>query len=174
VFGLPQGGIQDGPEVDDPAQEEEPEDTRQDELDDRHEQASLKQLPQAGNEEATERCYDVARRPLSRHVASASDDIKPQHPSCLLTLGHEPHLHVPVELHMLPGLPEIVHCTAWHSNSPEWCGWMPAALPDIKSFLSPCSGMIESQARYDMLSIAQEGLTPLRARGVSASAERAW
>jgi hypothetical protein len=78
VFGLPQGGIQDGPEVDDPAQEEEPEDARQDELDDRHEQASLKQLPQAGNEEATERCYDIASGPLSRHIASVREDIQPR------------------------------------------------------------------------------------------------
>lgn len=69
MLGLPQGGIEDGPEVDDPPQENEPEDAGQDELDDRHEEAPLKQLPQAGNEEATERSYDVACRSLPCHAA---------------------------------------------------------------------------------------------------------
>jgi hypothetical protein len=73
--------------MDDPAQEEEPEDTGQDELDDRHEQAPLKQLPQAGNEKATERCYDIARGSLSCHVASFNNNPRVQNPSwCLTTL----------------------------------------------------------------------------------------
>jgi len=53
LLGLPQGGIQDGPQMDDPAKEKEPENGRQDELDDGDEQTPLKQLPQSGNEEAT-------------------------------------------------------------------------------------------------------------------------
>jgi len=71
MLGLPQGGVEDGPEVDDPPQENDPKEAGQDELDDRHEQAPLKQLTQAGNEETTERRDDVARRPLSCHAASA-------------------------------------------------------------------------------------------------------
>ena len=85
MLGFPQGGIEDGPEVDDPAQEEEPEDTGQDELDNGHKQAPLKQLPQPGNEEATERRYDVARRSLSCHVASTSTNAGLQTPSCYST-----------------------------------------------------------------------------------------
>lgn len=70
VLWLPQRGIEDGPEVDDPSQENDPEEAGQDEVDDRHEEAPLKQLPQAGDEEATERSDDIARRSLSCHAAS--------------------------------------------------------------------------------------------------------
>jgi hypothetical protein len=77
MLGLPQGCVKDRPKVNDPAQEKKPKDSGQDELDNGHKQAPLKQLPQAGNEEATERCYDVARRSLSCHVASAGNDIEP-------------------------------------------------------------------------------------------------
>lgn len=45
MLGLPQGGVEDGPKVNDPTQEEEPEDPGQDELDNGHKQAPLKQLP---------------------------------------------------------------------------------------------------------------------------------
>ena len=58
--------------MDDPAQEKEPENARQDELDDGDEQTPLKQLPQSGNENATQRRDDVSRRSLSCQVASAA------------------------------------------------------------------------------------------------------
>jgi hypothetical protein len=47
--------------VDRPAEEKEPENSRENELDDRGKEAALKQLTQAGNEEATNRGEDVSR-----------------------------------------------------------------------------------------------------------------
>ena len=43
--------IQDRPEMDDPAEQEKPENRRQTKLQDRHEQPALKQLPQTRNKE---------------------------------------------------------------------------------------------------------------------------
>jgi hypothetical protein len=71
--------------MNDPTQEEKPEDSGQDELDDGHKQAPLKQLPQAGDEEATERCYDVARRSLSCHSPSLYGDRPSNHCSLACT-----------------------------------------------------------------------------------------
>jgi hypothetical protein len=47
--------------MDDPPEQDKPEDCRQTKLDDRHHQSALKQLPQAGDEETSERCENVAR-----------------------------------------------------------------------------------------------------------------
>jgi hypothetical protein len=58
---LKKSGIEDGPEMDDPPEQDKPEDCRQAKLDDRHQQSALKQLPQAGDEETAECGENVAR-----------------------------------------------------------------------------------------------------------------
>ena len=47
--------------MDDPPEQDKPEDCRQTKLDDRHPQSALKQLPQAGDEETAECGENVAR-----------------------------------------------------------------------------------------------------------------
>ena len=47
--------------MDDPPEQDKPEDCRQTKLDDRHQQSALKQLPQAGDEETAECGENVAR-----------------------------------------------------------------------------------------------------------------
>jgi len=58
---LKKRGVEDRPEVDDPPEQDKPEDCRQTKLDDRHHQSALKQLPQAGDEETAECGENVAR-----------------------------------------------------------------------------------------------------------------
>ena len=58
---LEKSGVEDRPEVDDPPEQDKPEDCRQTKLDDRHPQSALKQLPQAGDEETAECGENVAR-----------------------------------------------------------------------------------------------------------------
>ena len=53
--------VEDRPEMDDPPEQDKPEDCRQTKLDDRHQQSALKQLPQAGDEETAECGENVAR-----------------------------------------------------------------------------------------------------------------
>ena len=53
--------IEDRPEMDDPPEQDKPEDCRQAKLDDRHQQSALKQLPQSGDEETAECGENVAR-----------------------------------------------------------------------------------------------------------------
>ena len=53
--------------MNDPSEQEKPEDCRQTELHDRHEQSALQQLPQARNKETAKRGKNVARRTLTRH-----------------------------------------------------------------------------------------------------------
>ena len=66
--GLEEGGVENGPEVNDPPQQNKPEDRRQTKLDDRHQQPALKQLPQAGNKEAAESGKNIASRTLACHA----------------------------------------------------------------------------------------------------------
>jgi len=47
--------------MDDPSEQDKPEDCRKTELDDRHQQSALKQLPQAGDEETAECGENVPR-----------------------------------------------------------------------------------------------------------------
>ena len=54
------GRVQDGPEVDQPAEEHEPERYRQNKLQDRHSQAALDELSQAGHEDAADRREHVS------------------------------------------------------------------------------------------------------------------
>jgi len=58
---LEESGVEYGPEMDDPPEQDKPEDCRQTKLDDRHQQSALKQLSQAGDEETTECGENVAR-----------------------------------------------------------------------------------------------------------------
>lgn len=58
---LEKRSVEDGPEMDNPSQQDEPEDCSQAKLDDGHQQPALKQLAQARDEETTERCKNVAR-----------------------------------------------------------------------------------------------------------------
>src|SRR5206468_12235531 len=53
--------VEDRPEMDDPPEQDKPEDCRQTKLDDRHQQSSLEQLPQAGDEETAECGENVTR-----------------------------------------------------------------------------------------------------------------
>jgi hypothetical protein len=66
--GLEEGGVENGPEVNDPPQQNKPEDRRQTKLDDRHQQPPLKQLPQAGNKKAAESGKNIASRTLACHA----------------------------------------------------------------------------------------------------------
>ena len=66
---LKKGGIENGPEMDDPPQQYEPEDRGQTKLDDRHEQSALEQLPQPWNKETAERGKNIARGTLSSHAS---------------------------------------------------------------------------------------------------------
>lgn len=52
--------IQDGPEMDDPSQQENPKNRGQTKLDNRHQQPALEQLPEAGNKETAERGENIA------------------------------------------------------------------------------------------------------------------
>ena len=56
--------------MNEPSQQEEPEDGRQAELYDRHEQPTLHQLTEARYEETTDRRDHIARRTLSHRVNS--------------------------------------------------------------------------------------------------------
>jgi len=62
---LPESGIKAGPEMDDPSQQEDPEDSGENEEENGGEQASLKQLSQTGNKEASQGGDDIAGRTLS-------------------------------------------------------------------------------------------------------------
>ena len=55
--------------MDDPSEQDKPEDGSQAKLDNRHEQPALKQLPQAGNKETTQRGKNVTRRALASHAS---------------------------------------------------------------------------------------------------------
>ena len=52
--------VEDGPEMDDPSQQEKPKNRRQTKLDNRHQQPALEQLPEAGNKETAERRENIA------------------------------------------------------------------------------------------------------------------
>ena len=52
--------VEDGPEMDDPPQQEKPKNGRQAKLDNRHHQPALEQLPEAGNKETAERRENIA------------------------------------------------------------------------------------------------------------------
>ena len=52
--------VEDGPEMNDPSQQEKPKNRRQTKLDDRHQQPALKQLPEAGNKETAKRGDNIA------------------------------------------------------------------------------------------------------------------
>ena len=54
-------GVEDRPEMDDPPEQDKPENRRQTKLDDRHHQSTLKQLPQAGDEETAHCGENIAR-----------------------------------------------------------------------------------------------------------------
>lgn len=60
--------------MDDPSEQNEPEDGREHEVDGGHQKSSLNQLPEAWNEEAGEGCDDVAGRTLSAHVLKFTHD----------------------------------------------------------------------------------------------------
>lgn len=60
VFGLKKRRIQNRPEVNKPAEPDNPKNRSQTKLDDGHEQAALKQLPQAGDEKAAQCGDDVS------------------------------------------------------------------------------------------------------------------
>jgi hypothetical protein len=65
---LEKSGVEDRPQMDDPPEQDKPEDCRQTKLDDRHHQSALKQLPQAGDEETAECGENVTRRTLASHA----------------------------------------------------------------------------------------------------------
>ncbi len=52
--------VEDGPEMDDPSQQEKPKNCRQTKLDDRHKQPALEQLAEAGNKETAKRRENIA------------------------------------------------------------------------------------------------------------------
>ena len=56
--------------MNDPSQQEKPKNRRQTKLDDRHQQPTLKQLPEAGNKETAKRGQNIACRTLSSHARS--------------------------------------------------------------------------------------------------------
>lgn len=62
---FPAGGVDDRPEVDDPAEEDEPEGEGEDEVDERGEDAALHELAEAGDEEAAHGSDDVSCGALS-------------------------------------------------------------------------------------------------------------
>lgn len=66
---LPQGRVEDRPQVDQPAKEEEPEHPREHELDDRHHQAPLNELSEPGNEEAAQRGDDISGGTLGHNAS---------------------------------------------------------------------------------------------------------
>jgi len=68
IRGLEKSGIEDGPKMDDPSQQYKPKDRRQTKLDNCHQQAALKQLPQAGNKKTAESSQNITSRTLARHV----------------------------------------------------------------------------------------------------------
>jgi len=55
--------------MDDPSEQEKPEDRSQAKLDNRHKQPALKQLPQAGNKETAQRGKNVTCRTLASHAS---------------------------------------------------------------------------------------------------------
>jgi hypothetical protein len=57
---LPGRGVEDRPEVDGPSEQKEPEHPGEDELEDGHEEAPLKELAKTGNEEAAQGGNDVS------------------------------------------------------------------------------------------------------------------
>lgn len=65
--GLVGGGADDGPEVHDPAEKDDPEQPGQDEVAEGGEDASLEELSESGDEEAAEGGDDVAGGALSVH-----------------------------------------------------------------------------------------------------------
>ena len=65
VAWLPEGGIEAGPEVNDPAQEKEPENSCEDEEEDGSEQSPLKQLSEPWDKETRQGGDDIAGRSLS-------------------------------------------------------------------------------------------------------------
>ena len=67
---LPQGGVEDRPEVNDPTQQEKPEGSGQEEHDDGLEKPALQQLAKPGDEKAAKRSDDVPGRSLARHMLS--------------------------------------------------------------------------------------------------------
>lgn len=64
---LPKSGIKDRPEVDDPPEKHDPEDRGQNELNDRHPEATLHQLAKTRDKEAADGGDDVASGALTCH-----------------------------------------------------------------------------------------------------------
>ena len=65
VAWLPEGGIEAGPEVDDPAQEKNPENSREDEEENGCEQSPLKELSEPGDKETRQRGDDITSGALA-------------------------------------------------------------------------------------------------------------
>lgn len=60
--------------MDDPAEEYEPEDSGQTEMDKGHQQTALDQLPQARDEETAQRGDHITRRSLASHMDKLTND----------------------------------------------------------------------------------------------------
>ena len=61
LWRLEERGVEDRPEMDDPPEQDKPENRRQTKLDDRHQQSALEQLSQPGDKETAECCEHIAR-----------------------------------------------------------------------------------------------------------------
>jgi len=61
-------GVENRPKVDDPSQQDKPKDRSQTKLNNCHQQAALKQLPQARNEKTAKSSQNVTSRTLACHV----------------------------------------------------------------------------------------------------------
>jgi len=73
---LEKSRIEDGPKMDDPSEQDKPEDCRQTKLDDRHQQSTLEQLSQTGNKETAERGKNVTRGSLAGHTSDVISGCK--------------------------------------------------------------------------------------------------
>jgi len=65
---LEKRGVEDGPEMNDPSQQETPKNCRQTKLNNRHQQPALKQLPEARNKETAKRGDNIAGGTLACHA----------------------------------------------------------------------------------------------------------
>jgi hypothetical protein len=61
------GGIKNGPQMDQPPEEKEPEEARKDTMDKSHAQASLQELVEAGNEATAQCCQHIPTRAWPYH-----------------------------------------------------------------------------------------------------------
>ncbi len=64
---LPERGVEDRPEVDEPPEKDDPEDRGEEELNDCHQQPALNQLPETRDKETAESRDDVAGGTLTCH-----------------------------------------------------------------------------------------------------------